>query len=184
MDSLTRRYRVLSRHYDFLEELEKETKEIQIDAVKHFNVFFQEWREGNPQVWDSLPRQAQLKVEPPQLEPKENQEDEQLTSLYKEVAKKTHPDLNNNMDEVFMNAKDALDENDWAKMMKIAEDIGIEVPNPTFGMVQKLERSIKHLEGAINDIRETVIWVWFHEKNLHKRNVIFTHFVNHLAQNG
>ena len=50
-------------------------------------------------------------------------------------------------------------------------------------MVQRLEHSVKTLERTINEIRLTVIWVWFHEKNVHKRNVIFTDFINHLKTN-
>ena len=61
MNRLTRRYRVLNKNYEFLEELEKETKEIQIDAIKEFNVFFAKWRSENDDIWNALPTKHQKK---------------------------------------------------------------------------------------------------------------------------
>ena len=182
MNRLTRRYRVLNKNYEFLEELEKETKEIQIDAIKEFNVFFAKWRSENDDIWNALPTKHQKEIQPPKLEFTSREADEELNSLYKEVAKQTHPDLNENRDEMFIEAKEALEQNNWAKMCNLAELLGIDTPNPTYAMVQRLEHSVKTLERTINEIRLTVIWVWFHEKNVHKRNVIFTDFINHLNQ--
>ena len=140
------------------------------------------WRPENDDIWNALPTKHQKEIQPPKLEFTSRETDEELNSLYKEVAKQTHPDLNENRDEMFIEAKEALEQNNWAKMCNLAELLGIDTPNPTYAMVQRLEHSVKTLERTINEIRLTVIWVWFHEKNVHKRNVIFTDFINHLNQ--
>ena len=182
MDSLGRRFRVLSKHYDFLVELEAETKEIQRNAIISFNEAFQSWKEAYPHLWNELPVQAQQNIEPPELESilEPKLVDDQLVALYKDIAKKTHPDVNLDKEELFLDAQEALDYNDWSKMLKVANELDLKTPEVTFGMLGKLETSVKKIESEINGIRATVIWVWFHEKRASIKNQIFGNFILHL----
>ena len=186
VSKVSRRYRVLTKHFDFLQELDAETKEIHREALIQFNKAFQAWRIKHPQLWERLPPVNQQIPIPP---PVNNNEEfinphlkKEINDLFKEIAKKTHPDVSGDENEDFIEAKTALDENDFSKMLNVANALNIETPEPTFGMIQKLEKEVRVLEKSIDDVRETVIWVWHHERNPNVKNQLFTQFLQHLKQ--
>jgi hypothetical protein len=100
----------------------------------------------------------------------ESEPDSELKSLYREIAKETHPDKLLESDEravkektkLFQEAYDAVDSKDWFKLREIASDLGIDSPEPSEKQIKLLEISIKEVGAKIKSAHKTVAWNWFH----------------------
>ena len=106
-------------------------------------------------------------------DPEESSEDSEdaekdLKALYKKIATKTHPDKLTNEEEesirerkrkLFMEAKEALDDQNFFKLSQIAEELGVELPAPSKQQLMWMREEKKRVEKIIHSIEQTYEWV-------------------------
>ena len=191
MGSLARRVNRLKAKFDKLvlkyqfkkAELE-ECKLIMQEAMEQFRIFFDkgaeklskeeyEKLEKKVQAQDVKHNEAQQKHSEQQKKQEEKAESEpssELKSLYREIAKETHPDKLLESDEqiveektrLFKEAHDAVGSKNWFRLREIASGLGLEPPEPTEEQIKLLEASVKEIEAKITSAHKTVAWNWFH----------------------
>lgn len=92
-------------------------------------------------------------------------------SLFRKIAAKTHPDALVKQDlsdkevsertKMLIDAKQALNKADGAKLIGIAAELDIETDDaPIEEQVASMERLAAELEGRINEIKKTAAWFW------------------------
>jgi len=99
---------------------------------------------------------------------KEGPLEEELKSLYKAIAKETHPDKHALLGSeeqavaasLFKEAKRFYDTADWEGLAGMATDLGLETPSPSDAHVEYLEERIRTLEEELKQIVTTVAWQW------------------------
>ena len=86
-----------------------------------------------------------------------------LKSLYREIAIKTHPDKTSNSDsgEILIKASIAKKDNNVAELMSIAKDLKIDTSKIDFESIETIEENIKKLEKDIELKTNSFPWVWF-----------------------
>ena len=91
--------------------------------------------------------------------------EEQTKSIFKKVAKITHPDIDkkNNHKNKFIDARQALEEKDWFSMYEISADLGMEIPDISDEHILYLEQEILITEEIIKGITTTFEWVYCNE---------------------
>lgn len=97
--------------------------------------------------------------------------------LFKEIAKKTHPDVTKDDEikgEMFKAARQALEEDDWYTVYDIASRLNIELPKPSKEHVEWLEQEVLKMERIIQGIRETFEWKYC-EPNSNKQQLLTTY---------
>ena len=87
---------------------------------------------------------------------------QQTKDIFKKVAKITHPDLDREQkhDNLFIEAKDALEGNDWFAMYQIGTDLGINISGISKEHILWLEQEISMIEQIIKGITDTFEWVY------------------------
>tara|TARA_Y100001938_G_C8072132_1_gene423783 strand:- start:953 stop:1516 length:564 start_codon:yes stop_codon:yes gene_type:complete len=97
-------------------------------------------------------------VELPEIE-------QQTKEIFKKVAKMTHPDIDRKKQHKnkFIEAREALDDNDWFSMYKIGSDLGIDITGITMGHVEWLKQEIAMIEEIIKGIVTTFEWIYSNE---------------------
>ena len=92
-------------------------------------------------------------------------------SLFRKIAAKTHPDALVNQDlsdkeiaertKMLIDAKQALNKSDGAKLIGIAAELDIEIDDaPVEEQVASMERLAAELEDRINELKKTAAWFW------------------------
>ena len=93
-----------------------------------------------------------------------------LKELYKKVARETHPDKYEHMEDeslrkekasLFKEIKELYENDDWAGLGQAAKDLDIELPEITSNQIYYIEASIERLELKIEEITETCAWKWY-----------------------
>ena len=96
-------------------------------------------------------------------------EDDSTHGLFKEVAKHTHPDKYATRDEetrlekaaTFKRAKALADKGDWFGLYKVAQELGIDVPEPTEEECESVEKSIRQMQEKVQEMLKTAAWKWY-----------------------
>jgi len=101
-----------------------------------------------------------------------------LKSLYRQIAKSTHPDKNDqdNLKEVYILAQKAYESNDLIQILSICDSLKIsyEVTMEEFSMIKE-EIDIK--KKRINFLESTYTWKWFQEPQEDEKNRIILHYL-------
>jgi len=92
-----------------------------------------------------------------------------LKSIFKKIALKAHPDrlLSLPSEEVekreklFTSAAAALEDCDILKLMEIAQELDIPVPDLSQEEIISIEKKINDIKEEIGRIQSTVIWKWY-----------------------
>jgi hypothetical protein len=95
-----------------------------------------------------------------------------IKKIFKLIATKTHPDMfataseeeQKKNNEIFLEAKEAAESNDFFRLYKIAKDLGLEVV-PTMSQVKLLQEEAMKLKNNINKMQNMLAWVWYEEEN-------------------
>ena len=110
-----------------------------------------------------------------------SQRPDEVRKLFKQIAKKTHPDKFSKAEnaekslnkQVFLQAKTAAEDNNYFKLQQIAQRLGIELPEIDSKRLKLMEKEAKRIRVRVKRIEEKVAWVWFdqdHERN--RRNIM------------
>jgi hypothetical protein len=101
-----------------------------------------------------------------EVESQNKETPESIKKVFKEIAKKTHPDLTGEENtELFQKAQNAVDTHSYSEILEIAEGLDIPPPEPTREDVRLLEREIISVNREIKKIKETYAWTWYHSSN-------------------
>tara|TARA_B100000287_G_C20592092_1_gene764652 strand:- start:676 stop:1242 length:567 start_codon:yes stop_codon:yes gene_type:complete len=90
---------------------------------------------------------------------------QQSKSLFKKVAKLTHPDVNKEEEKhkLFREAKKAVENDDWFSMYEISTDLGVELDSVGQEHIDWLEQETRKLQKMINGIKDTFEWIYSNE---------------------
>jgi|5_EtaG_2_1085323.scaffolds.fasta_scaffold85401_2 hypothetical protein len=114
--------------------------------------------------------------------------DDDLKRVFKQIAKRTHPDIlldksefeRDNKEKMFMKAKQAIEEDDFLELSEIAKSLGIEPPEPNMKHVKMLERTMDRIQRGISRIKSMIAWVWYHEDNPLMREEIMNKYIQRI----
>lgn len=87
-------------------------------------------------------------------------------SLYKKIARKTHPDKQRTDDDaikmspIFQKATSAIESSSYENLFDIAIDLGISLDLDDEVLVEKMTRIILKLKNDLRSIEESIAWLW------------------------
>jgi len=93
-----------------------------------------------------------------------------LKNLYKRIARETHPDkyecvedkeIKEEKAKLFQQAKEFYEEGNWVELQRIAKRLEIKIPKPTPNQVRYIKDSIQSMQDRIKEIVETTAWKWY-----------------------
>ena len=86
----------------------------------------------------------------------------QNKEMYRKIAKKTHPDLHQDVDKtnMFKKASRAIEEGDWYTLYELSEALGIVVEEYTSMHLEWLKMEIQKSRAIIKGIATTYEWIY------------------------
>lgn len=101
-----------------------------------------------------------------------------LKTLYKEIAKSTHPDKNSqeNLKEVYLDAQKAYESNDLLQLLSICDRLKIsyDISDEEFNLIRS-EIDLK--KERIKFLESTFTWKWYHEHSDIGKNEIILNYL-------
>ena len=103
-------------------------------------------------------------------EEKESNKHPDFKSLFRKVVVKCHPDkLGNDLllteieiyKEIYEQSVDANETEDWAKLIRCAIKLEINIPESAYDQISSIESSINKLKERQNNIVNSTAWVWY-----------------------
>jgi len=100
---------------------------------------------------------------------------EDVNSVFKKIAKHTHPDklINKNISDeeydakvdMYKEAQRSVKNRDWSKVVEIAKELGIDIFDIKNDDSEYLNESVKRLTEKIKQLKMTYAWKWSHTKD-------------------
>ena len=97
---------------------------------------------------------------------------EDVNSVFKKIAKHTHPDKLGNQDlsdeeydakvDMYKEAQQSVKNRDWSKVVEIAKELGIDITDILGDDSEYLNESVKRLTSKIKELKMTYAWKWSH----------------------
>ena len=97
---------------------------------------------------------------------------EDVNSVFKKIAKHTHPDKLGNQDlsdeeynakvDMYKEAQQSVKNRDWSKVVEIAKELGIDISDILGDDSEYLNESVKRLTSKIKELKMTYAWKWSH----------------------
>jgi isopropylmalate/homocitrate/citramalate synthase len=99
--------------------------------------------------------------------------DKDLYKIYKKIVMKTHPDKvrDESLVDLFDQATQAMNENDWMTILNIALTLEIKTPEFTDELRQKLQANILEIKTKVKSLHNTTAWVWANTAEDNKEKV-------------
>jgi len=97
---------------------------------------------------------------------------EETKKIFREIAIKTHPDKNKSNDDLFKNLVESKKEQNINKLFDNAKKTKVKVAEISYEHIEKMEEEIKDLKDKIKEIRTSIHWNWYHEKEKNKNKII------------
>ena len=118
-------------------------------------------------------------------EEKESNKHPDFKSLFRKVVVKCHPDkLGNDLllteieiyKEIYEQSVDANETEDWAKLIRCAIKLEIDIPESAYDQISSIESSINKLKERQNNIVNSTAWVWYKtDKDDAKQSILKKH---------
>ena len=97
-----------------------------------------------------------------------NLSNEEVNNLFREVVKKTHPDLNKNLPEeeleemldLYNEAVESKQNGDFRKILKVALELNIDIKKISPEIIDLLTHEIKKMEQHMNHIKNDIMYKW------------------------
>jgi len=84
-----------------------------------------------------------------------------IKTLYREIAKKTHPDrFGDEYQDQFKTASVAYEEEEWLTLLMIAADLSINMPLFDQDAQQIISKEIEHKRRLLEKKKESLVWAW------------------------
>ena len=102
--------------------------------------------------------------------------DPKLKTLYRQIARTTHPDVASNLNEVFLDAQKAYDSNDLVQILSICEKLKInyEITSQEFEI---LKDQINLKKQRIQFLESTYTWKWYQVNTSEEKNNIILNYL-------
>jgi len=99
--------------------------------------------------------------------------DKDLYKIYKKIVMKTHPDKvrDESLVDLFDQATQAINENDWMKILNITLTLEIKTPEFTDELRQKLQANILEIKTKVKSLHNTAAWVWANTVDENKEKI-------------
>ena len=204
--SIKKKYRLVSAKLDILKTDLKITKELFQDAKREFSEEFmthvvdddndpvvppKKEEPESPGHVSKDRRKAKEDISDEEIEKhvKEDRDDE-LKKIFKQIARKTHPDLLYNKsqferqrkEELFRDAKKAMEEDDYFELSRVANDLDISTPEPTEKHIRMLEATADRISKEIETIKNSVAWHWYNINDINDRIRYMNRYIDALKQ--
>lgn len=173
-----------------LEELKKKKLRLEVDYLKvEWELISTEWRQNLITFEQDFKEYLQDKK--PNKQEKTIVDDleydipkEKVNQVFKKIATKTHPDKtrggddSDRLEELYKEAQQSVERNDWSKVTKIAEQLDIDISDIEENDDVYFETTSKKLRKKIEDTQQTLAWLWCHtegqQKDLVKQTILNT----------
>ena len=103
---------------------------------------------------------------------------EDVNSVFKKIAKHTHPDKLGNQDlsdeeydakvDMYKEAQRSVKNRDWSKVVEIAKELGIDISDIKNDDSEYLKESVKRLTNKIKQLKMTYAWKWSHSEGTNR----------------
>ena len=183
---MSKKFKKLCLQYSYLKMEEEETQNICASMDKDMQSHIEEnYPDHYKTIYHFMPN-GQPVVLISEEEPQENKEEanknKDLKNLYREIAKKTHPDKKNSNSELFKESACAYADNDMGKMIQIATEANVNVSDDVSSeTTDLLEENIATIHERIKSYKETASWAWHNTKNERDKEVIIINILHHLG---
>ena len=117
---------------------------------------------------DHRDEEHDLEIEKPHEGP------EEMKQLWRSIAILTHPDKTGGdpeKDDLYKRANDAWKKGEYARLVPIALELGIEPPD-TEGSITLLEEMTRDLETRLKETEKSVLWEWSQAKPEAKKRIL------------
>jgi len=120
-------------------------------------------------------------------EPDEDDSERDLKNLYKKIAVQTHPDklmfeeieaIKEKKKRLFLEAKEALEQENFYRMSQIASELGLELPEPNDQQLKWMRTEKKKIEKVLEGITQTFEWVYGEENQSAPKINLFYRYVD------
>ena len=101
---------------------------------------------------------------------KESNKHPDFKSLFRKVVIRCHPDKlptdlteakSNEYKAIYEDSVDANETEDWAKLIRCAIKLEIELPESAYDQIESIENSINKLKEKQNNILSSTAWAWY-----------------------
>lgn len=175
-ESISRNLKRLIRKYEFLledwEDVYEISKKANQEMMREIN------KQRPPEINDS---DFTVKEEEEESSKEPAAEDKILKKLFRKIVVKCHPDklpedLSDIQKALMLNlydqAIDAHDTNNWALMVVVAIKVGVELPEEANEMIDLISKNVAELEEKINSTINGPAWIFYHIENSKKEEYI------------
>lgn len=94
---------------------------------------------------------------------RDRKQDQLFKDLYNQIVQKTHPDKTGDdpdMSRMFRHATRAKNEDDLMTIMKMCDDLEIQIPELNDDHISTIEKNIKKVQDKINNVKNQDAYVW------------------------
>jgi len=102
----------------------------------------------------------------------------ELKSIFRELAKVTHPDRNQGKEENFSKISKAKRDNELNVFLEEARKLNKNNIEITYDVLDKIEKEIIIIKKNIHDITNSFYWVWYFETASKRKEIIKTFIKN------
>jgi|TARA_R110000824_G_scaffold152806_9_gene324128 hypothetical protein len=108
--------------------------------------------------------------------------------LFKEIAKHVHPDKHvlrdspyqKEMAILFKRAQQFAVDGNWLELHVIAEDLGLELPDPAEDKLQNIHNKINSMCEEVETVKTTVAWRWGELQHTEEKTIAMQQYYTHL----
>jgi len=181
-------FKRLIREYEFLLEdladIEAANSEIKNQFMQSLSEIDEEGILQTNEM-DNLASEWAKSVKEEEEQEKENDKHPDFKSLFRKVVIKCHPDkLGSNilqtefdrLKTIYEDAVNANETEDWAKLIRCAIKLELELPESAYAQIKSIEESIEKLKEKQNNIINSVSWQWYKtNENDQKKTILEQH---------
>lgn len=107
---------------------------------------------------------------------KTNLSNKEINDLFREIVKRTHPDLNKKNQkeqlEFYNEAVEGKKNGDFRKILKIALELNIKIKEVSPELIKQLTKEIKNMQEQIAHIKKDIMYQWS-KSDENKKQIIF-----------
>lgn len=115
----------------------------------------------------------------PEKKQKESISDNDMNELFREIVKKTHPDLNKNLPEedmeervdLYNEAVKGKNRGNFRKILQVALELNVQIKTITPEFIQQLKSEIQNMNKSMNHIKQDIMYKWHKAPEQQKQQI-------------